>query len=243
MDEKLFEQYFQILTYKRKKLADALDDPAAKNVKRSVVEKYSDQAHFVYELIQNADDTGATKVRFHLEKDKLFFIHNGTRHFSLTNPETEGEDGEHGVLGDLNAITSYAHSSKEGDRNKIGKFGIGFKAVFQYTDEPIIYDTDMAFRLERYIVPVKVDNDCSLRKAEETAFEFPFTIKTKEDSYGEILGKLSSLVFPMLFLKNLRELYYTSEDSSGAYIYQIDEMVNFDGGINCQKIKYQFTEK
>ena len=243
MDEKLFEQYFQILTYKRKKLADALDDPAAKNVKRSVVEKYSDQAHFVYELIQNADDTGATKVRFHLEKDKLFFIHNGTRHFSLTNPETEGEDGEHGVLGDLNAITSYAHSSKEGDRNKIGKFGIGFKAVFQYTDEPIIYDTDMAFRLERYIVPVKVDNDCSLRKAEETAFEFPFTIKTEEDSYGEILGKLSSLVFPMLFLKNLRELYYTSEDSSGAYIYQIDEMINFDGGINCQKIKYQFTEK
>ncbi|SDZ77043.1 sacsin N-terminal ATP-binding-like domain-containing protein [Selenomonas ruminantium] len=243
MDEKLFEQYFQILAYKRNKLANALDDPAAKNVKRSIVEKYSDQAHFIYELIQNADDAGATKVRFYLEKDRLFFIHNGKRHFSLTNPDTEGEDGDKGVLGDLNAITSYAHSSKEGDSNKIGKFGIGFKAVFQYTDKPTIYDIDMAFSLVREIVPEKVENDCPLRNPDETAFEFPFTIKSQEDSYKEILEKLSMLVFPMLFLKNISEIYYESEESSGGYTYQIDEEICFDGGVSCQKVKYQFVKK
>ena len=33
-----------------------------KGIKSSVIEKYSDQAHFIYELLQNADDAGATTV-------------------------------------------------------------------------------------------------------------------------------------------------------------------------------------
>ena len=34
-----------------------------KGVKRVIVDNYSDQAHFIYELLQNADDAGATWVR------------------------------------------------------------------------------------------------------------------------------------------------------------------------------------
>lgn len=43
-----------------------------------VVDKYSDQAHFLYEIIQNADDARASHVRFILKDEDLVFIHNGT---------------------------------------------------------------------------------------------------------------------------------------------------------------------
>ncbi|MFR1060391.1 MAG: sacsin N-terminal ATP-binding-like domain-containing protein [Enterocloster sp.] len=100
------------------------------------MEKYSDQAHFIYELIQNADDAGSTTARFILEPERLIFAHNGTRHFSISNPENEDRDSKKGHLGDINAITGIAFSNKKTQENKIGKFGVGFKAVFQYTATP-----------------------------------------------------------------------------------------------------------
>jgi hypothetical protein len=69
--------------------------------------------------------------------DKLIFAHNGTRRFSVSNPETEDSDRASGNLGDINAITSIANSNKTDA--SIGKFGVGFKAVFQYTATPRIY--------------------------------------------------------------------------------------------------------
>lgn len=39
----------------------------------SIVDKYKDSAHFVWELLQNADDTCASKVHFELFDDKLVF--------------------------------------------------------------------------------------------------------------------------------------------------------------------------
>lgn len=53
---KNFEQYFDKLHEDRQKSADMLERPSMRGVKDSVVEKYSDQAHFIYELLQNADD-------------------------------------------------------------------------------------------------------------------------------------------------------------------------------------------
>ncbi|MBQ5459631.1 MAG: hypothetical protein IIT59_03860, partial [Rhodocyclaceae bacterium] len=115
------KSWFKALQERRTKLADALDDPTASGVINSVVEKYSDQAHFVYELLQNADDAGATSAKFSLERTRLVFSHNGSRHFDLTDPREEGE----GAVGDINAITSIGNSSKKKESNKIGKFGVG----------------------------------------------------------------------------------------------------------------------
>lgn len=45
---------------------------------------YPDTAHFIYELLQNAEDMNATTVRFILTNDGLDFEHNGTkRDFNL----------------------------------------------------------------------------------------------------------------------------------------------------------------
>ena len=127
--------YFEALVKDRTDSAETLEKPSMRGVKSSVVDKYSDQAHFVYELLQNADDTGATYARFKLYHDRLVFVHNGTRRFSVSNPETEDKDREKGCLGDVNAILSIGNSTKT-DQNTIGKFGVGFKAVFQYTSTP-----------------------------------------------------------------------------------------------------------
>ncbi len=34
-------------------------------IRKTVEELYPDSAHFIYELLQNAEDTGATKVNFY----------------------------------------------------------------------------------------------------------------------------------------------------------------------------------
>ena len=149
--------YFHKLTEDRAESANILEKPSMRGVQKSVVDKYSDQAHFIYELLQNADDAGATSARFELHQDKLIFAHDGVRKFSVTNPDTENEDSLKGTLGDINAITSIANSNKT--EASIGKFGVGFKAVFQYTSTPMIFDDEIKFRIDRFIVPIELDND------------------------------------------------------------------------------------
>lgn len=76
------KQFLAALSKDRAENATMLEKPSMRGVKNSIVEKYSDQAHFIYELLQNADDAGATSARFILEKGRLIFAHNGTRNFS-----------------------------------------------------------------------------------------------------------------------------------------------------------------
>lgn len=217
------KSYFEALTVHRAGLAQALEDPALRGVRHSVVEKYSDQAHFIYELLQNADDACATNARFILEKDRLIFAHNGTRHFSITDPSKEEQDSENKKLGDINAITSIANSSKTGA--SIGKFGVGFKAVFQYTSTPHIYDPDFRFKIDRFIVPIKLDDDYPGRREDETLFVFPFDHNERgaSEAYADISEKLKNLSYPLLFLSNLKNIEFEFGDVLGLYDKNIRE--------------------
>lgn len=58
------EDYFAALSKDRAESADTLEKPSLRGIKTSVVEKYSDKAHFIYELLQNADDAGAKAAHF-----------------------------------------------------------------------------------------------------------------------------------------------------------------------------------
>ena len=212
---------FEKLAKDRSESADMLDKPSMRGMKRSVIEKYSEPAHFIYELLQNADDVSASKVRFILQEDDLLFIHDGKRHFQVTDPDTEDEDSRTNSLGDLNAITSVANSNKT--ESSIGKFGVGFKAVFQYTDTPYIFDTVFKFKIERFIVPVLIEGDHTERDSNETLFYFPFNLneRSKDIAFKEISEKLQSLIYPILFLNNLSELSFEiktkSEQLCGRY--------------------------
>lgn len=219
--------YFKILSKDRSDSADMLEKPSMRGIKSSVVEKYSDQAHFIYELLQNADDALATSARFVLSDRELIFAHNGTKRFSISNPATEDEDTAAGQLGDINSITSIANSNKTS--SSIGKFGVGFKAVFQYTSTPHIYDPDVFFKIERFIVPKSINDDYIGRKPGETLFVFPFDHADRgpEKAFEDISDKLCSLVYPVLFLTNLKKISFDYPLVSGTYTKNIEENLKF----------------
>lgn len=223
------KMYFNTLSEERKNAAKYLDSFALRGAIGSAVEKYSDQAHFVYELLQNADDAKATSARFELFTDKLIFAHNGTHRFSVSDPKTEDSDQKSGKLGDINAICAVGGSSKT-EGNSIGKFGIGFKSVFQYTSTPYIYDPNIFFKIENFIVPSLLDGDYSGRIKEETLFFFPFNHdkRSPQSSYEDIDEKLHSLVYPLLFLTNLKSISFKIFDYEGKYEKNIEETRIFE---------------
>lgn len=229
-------EYFELLRQDREESASMLEKPSMRGIKDSVVEKYSDQAHFIYELLQNADDAGASSVEFKLQKRRLLFSHNGTRHFSISNPRKENLDAVNGTLGDINAITAIANSSK-GKESTIGKFGVGFKAVFQYTMTPQIYDEKFRFQISRFIVPSLIENDFAGREKTDTLFVFPFDhpARTKDEAVEEISGKLDTLVFPLLFMNNLKEIRFECPNHTGRYEKNVEEQ-RVTGDIVGEKI-------
>ena len=213
----LQQSWFQELREQRSMAADALESFGLRGLKKGASDNYSDKAHFVYELLQNADDAGATSVTFHLCSDRLIFVHNGTRRFTISNPKTEAEDKDRNRLGDVNSITAYHESTKsDNGLNSIGTFGIGFKAVYLYTREPAIYDGEINFAIEREMVPRVIDGDIPERRKGETAFVLPFNHPevSAAQANKEIAAKLKGLSYPLLFLNNLREIRIRINDSA-----------------------------
>ena len=85
--------------------------------------QYNDPSHFIYEILQNAEDAKANKVSFILNEDFLEIYNDGK----------EFDDN------DVEGITGIGISTKKDDINAIGKFGVGFKSVFAITETPRIY--------------------------------------------------------------------------------------------------------
>lgn len=220
---------FLALSKDREENAKTLDKPSMRGIKSSVVDKYSDQAHFIYELLQNADDKEATTARFILEPSRLIFAHNGTKHFSVSDPEKEEIDSITGELGDINSITSIGNSNKTKEAS-IGKFGVGFKAVFQYTSTPYVYDSNFRFKIERFIVPVAINEDFKGRLPDETLFIFPFDHleRTPVEAYEDIADKLKHLSFPLLFLSHLKNIEFDFGDVVGLYSKEIKRSYAFE---------------
>ena len=191
-----------------------LNKRSMRGVWKSVIDKYPDTAHFIYELLQNADDAKATDVTILLGEDALVFKHNGTVHFSVSD-----EDDIDTPLGHINSITGIGFSTKDDNNstNKIGKFGIGFKSVFQYTDTPEIFDDYYHFRIRDYIVPEELDYDHESREEGETLFYIPF--KNPQAAFYDISGKLKELANVTLFLHNLTQIKWRilSTDETRTY--------------------------
>jgi hypothetical protein len=144
---------------------------------------YSERTHFIFELIQNAEDAGATELSFTLHDDRLEVRHDG-RPFTAA---------------DVEAICGVARSDK--DLTKIGQFGIGFKAVYAYTSEPRIYSGDEAFRIENYVRPFAVE------PLDEPGTLFVFPLDNARSAAAEIRAALRALKpETLLFLKNITKL-------------------------------------
>jgi len=153
---------------------------------------YSERTHFIFELIQNAEDAGATELTFELFEDRLELRHDG-------RPFTEA---------DVRGVCGVGKSGKDGDLTKIGKFGIGFKSVYAYTRTPRIYSAAEHFGIENYVRPFAAEPLVS-GSAAGTLFVFPFDLDTVPGpvAVAEIAAALTAIEPGiLLFLANIERL-------------------------------------
>ncbi len=155
---------------------------------------YSDRTHFIFELIQNAEDAGATELSFTLYPDRLEVGHDG-------RPFTEA---------DVRGLCGVAQSSKSGDLTQIGRFGIGFKSVYAYTRNPRVYSGAERFRIESFVRPFALDPAAGPDDGGDgTRFVFPFDAGSvpAPDAQAEIAAALNRLEpATLLFLRHLSRL-------------------------------------
>jgi hypothetical protein len=150
---------------------------------------YSERTHFLFELIQNAEDAGATEVAFDLFDDRLELRHDG-------RPFTEA---------DVRGVCGVGKSSKA--LTAIGQFGIGFKSVYAYTKTPRVYSGGEHFGIERYVRPFSVEP--LALPGSETLFVFPFDHDTvpAATAVQEIAAALNALAPRiLLFLEHISRL-------------------------------------
>jgi hypothetical protein len=132
------------------------------------VKLYPDKTHFIFELLQNAEDVKATRVSFYQYSDRLEFLHNG-------NPFTESN---------LQSLCDLGLSDKIELKGAIGKFGIGFKSVFTicnsvklYSKSPDKSEDYIAIKIENYIDPTDIDCNWDCDNSYTTKFVFPYDSK------------------------------------------------------------------
>jgi len=180
--------------------------------RRTQISLYSDPTHFVYELLQNADDRGATEICFQLLPDRLIVEHNATERFTIKHIE---------------AISSFEDSTSEDDLLKTGKFGLGFKSVFAFTATPQVFCGEANFEIfDLYRLrelPAPHDLDHTL-----TRFELPFNhlecnpefifsenLKSAEMAVEIIKGKFEALEdIALLFTRKLTSIRVVTEDGA-----------------------------
>lgn len=187
-------------------------------IKNLLSNMYPDEAHFIYELLQNAEDKKAKHVFFKMQNDKLIFEHDGGLY----------DKNQLFTLNDIESITGIGTSTKKDDNTTIGKFGVGFKAVFAYTENPQIYSGDYSFEIQDLVVPKLIDRNFQIPEG-VTRFVFPFNSKTKSlsDTIMEIkTGLINIKDNTLLFLKNIESIKYELNDGRGGEFLRIDEKNN-----------------
>jgi hypothetical protein len=155
---------------------------------------YSDRTHFIFELIQNAEDAGATELTFELFDDRLELRHDG-RPFSPA---------------DVRGICGVSTGTKADDLTQIGKFGIGFKSVYAYTNSPSIFSGKEHFLIEKYVRPFSASPPGE--SSPGTLFVFPFDRDEvpAEIASREISAKLATIdAHILLFLRGIERISAT----------------------------------
>ena len=169
---------------------------------------YSDKTHFVYELIQNADDSKSQHLELQLDAKALYVWNDGYQFKEK----------------DVRNICSLGSSDK--DLTHIGTFGIGFKAVYNYTELPEIYSDDERFRIRDFIKPESIDNMspeiAKLVNEGKTVFRLPFKDSPHQvDDIKHLIDRLCNLANErsLLFLRNLERIEWKDKRNTqtGSY--------------------------
>nr|XP_033804575.1 sacsin isoform X2 [Geotrypetes seraphini] len=120
---------------------------------KDILRRYPEGGQILKELIQNAEDAGATEVKFLYDEtqygteflwSKDMIQYQGPALYVYNNAVFTPEDW-HG-------IQEIARSRKKDDPLKVGRFGIGFNSVYHITDVPCIFSGDQIGMLDPHQV-------------------------------------------------------------------------------------------
>jgi len=169
-----------------------LEDNEFLSMVETLKNQLSDPAHLIPEMLQNAEDAGATHVRIQLDEKKMLFQHNGAKF-----------EAKH-----VDAICGMCQSTKKSSLNYIGTFGVGFKSTLAVSKNPEIHSGGYSFRFndETIIVPEWIDSEDAYSKWNVT------TVLPLKDarSYALILTQLKGFeennAKPMIFLDKLEKI-------------------------------------
>ena len=170
--------------------------------------RYDDRTHFIFEILQNVEDAlkkrgewnGNRSVAFSLSSDGVTISHFGV-------PFDEA---------DVRGVCGIAESTKE-ELTAIGRFGVGFKSVYAFTDKPEIHSGDEHFAIESYVWPQAVQE--MTLQPEETIIYLPF--RNDEPSAKEdVLNGLRRLdLRTLLFLREIEKISWSTDNGrSGTYL-------------------------
>ena len=178
--------------------------------------RYADRTHFIFELLQNTEDalrrrsgwSGSREIAFELSQERLRVSHYG-------QPFTPD---------DVTGICGIADSSKR--VTDIGRFGIGFKSVYAFTDRPEVHSGDEDFAIENYVWPRSAD-DGRRGSDDETVILLPL----KDDGGAtQIERGLTQLgLRTLMFLREIEEVSWSVGGGSAGRYMRIESAHLGDG--------------
>ena len=197
-----------------------------------IIQLYTDKSHFVYELLQNAEDAGATCIRFDQYDDRLEVLHDG-KPFTSEN---------------LQGLCDIGKSDKVDNLNQIGEFGVGFKSVFSICEKVLLYSVPsnyqrgeigdavpFAVRISDFTKPEDIEEEF-LDFPYTTKFIFPYAVGNSYSGYETIdflryslAKKLQNLgVTTLLFMNHLEVIEYKinvkNNVTEGSYLLEKEEI-------------------
>lgn len=196
------------------------------------IQLYTDKSHFVYELLQNAEDSEATSIKFIQFSDRLEVLHDG-------KPFTDNN---------LQGLCDIGMSDKTKNLNQIGEFGVGFKSVFGICEKVRLYSVpdnyrksmtekcdEFAVEIHDFVRPIDIPM-IDIEDGYTTKFIFPYAVglsfsgfRTINELNQAISKRLKNLgITTLLFMKNLELIEYEisldNEKKCGSYLLQKDEI-------------------
>ena len=125
---------------------------------------YADPGHFLFELLQNADDAGATEWSARVEADRAVIANDGAP-FSFL---------------DLVGVLSIGLTTKAAQQ--IGFFGVGFKSVYEVCERPRIHSGAFDVEIAHVSIPRVLATRPTDMDAGSTALVLPFSDAVDADA-------------------------------------------------------------
>ncbi|MCH8327468.1 MAG: tetratricopeptide repeat protein [Candidatus Marinimicrobia bacterium] len=162
---------------------------------------YEDPSHFIYEILQNAEDAKAKNVNITLHESSL----------EISN------DGIEFDYDDVDSITGFGKSTKKDDLNKIGKFGVGFKSVYAISSSPSVHSGRYHFIVKDFVVP-EIISDQKFTPGAQFIIPFNHDFRLQNEIYDMLADKLQKMgPRSLLFLNNIKRINWATYDDDGYY--------------------------